>query len=355
MTAKVGRPAGPRRNRYAVRRGALPPSAQIMHFSHEQWEQFIEDACVERRIGSRRYAQVKRLGNAGDAGRDVEARLTPQLTDSQWDLFQGKHYDHRLTPGDAFPELAKFFVNLDAGVFPAPRVYYFCSPQNAGPDLHDLFAAPTTFKQRFLSDWKDGKTGLKDWKSKLTPAIEARVNAFDFGRIRECLVRDLVSWHANNEPKHFAFFGIEPERGPDPRMPAIPTSEEFGYIDQLLRVYSEHSGTAVDLGALSSTEYAEHFSDTRATFYCAEGLKRFSRDLYPDDEFGHLLAMVLSGVRPIVSSPSLKTGMERLERATQGASGLKVADSKLATRLRPGDLPGACHHLVNEKKLRWIK
>jgi hypothetical protein len=47
-----------------------------MHFSHQQWELFIDEACVERKLGTKRYAQVKRLGNAGDAGRDVEARLT---------------------------------------------------------------------------------------------------------------------------------------------------------------------------------------------------------------------------------------------------------------------------------------
>jgi hypothetical protein len=87
-----------------VRRGALPPSGQVMHFSPERWEQFIEDACLERKVGSKPYVQVKRLGNAGDAGRDVEARITESLAEGQWDLFQGKHYDNRLAPSDAFPE-----------------------------------------------------------------------------------------------------------------------------------------------------------------------------------------------------------------------------------------------------------
>ncbi|MFM0069290.1 ABC-three component system protein [Paraburkholderia aspalathi] len=75
------------------------------------------------------------------------------------------------------------------------------------------------------------------------------------------------------------------------------------------------------------TPYADHFTDCRVEFYCAEGLKRFSRDLFEHDEFATLLDMVLKGVRTAVSSP----------------------------RHRAGDLPGTCHHLVNEKKLRWVK
>lgn len=355
MPDKAPGSARPRRGRYTVRRGALPPSAQVMHFSSTKWEKFIEDACNERKLGSKRYAQVKRLGNSGDAGRDVEARLIPTLTEGQWDLFQAKHYGNRLTPGDAFPELAKFFVNLTAGAFPAPRIYYFCSPQNAGPDLHDLLAAPETLKQRLLSDWAAGLTGLKGWKPKLTPEITKRVQAHDFSKIQECLVRDLLRWHAQNQAMHFELFGIEPERGSDPSMPAIPAADELVYVSELLRVYSEYSGTSVELTNLIVGDFNEHFSDSRATFYCAEGLKRFSRDLYPEDEFGTLLAMVHDGIRPMVSSPRLKSGMERLDRATQAASTLKVSDSKLAPRLRGGDLPGACHHLVNEKKIRWVK
>jgi hypothetical protein len=281
--------------------------------------------------------------------------LIPALAEGQWDLFQGKHYGNRLTPGDALRELAKFFVNLSAGAFPAPRIYYFCSPQNAGPDLHDLLAAPVAFKQRLLSDWGSGVTGLKDWKSKLTPEITKRVQAYDFSKIQECLVRDLLRWHAHNQAKHFELFGIEPERGPDPSMPANPADDELVYVSELLRVYSEHSGTTVDLADLHVGQFGEHFSDSRSTFYCAEGLKRFSRDLYPEDEFGHLLEMVHAGIRPMISSPRLKSGMERLDRAIQAASTLKVSDSKLAPRLRGGDLPGTCHHLVNDKRVRWVK
>lgn len=158
-----------------------------MHFSPSQWEKFIETACLYRPINGSRYVQVNRLGNAGDAGRDIEARLVDALLNDKWDLYQAKHYANRLTPGNAFGELAKFFTNLAAGVFSMPRRYYFCSPQNAGPDLHDLFAKPDEFKTFFVRAWSAGTTGMKDWVKALTPEVRKVVQEFDFSRIQQCL------------------------------------------------------------------------------------------------------------------------------------------------------------------------
>lgn len=83
--------------------------------------------------------------------------------------------------------------------------------------------------------------------------------------------------------------------------------------------------------------------------------KTFSSELYGEEEFNALLDMVLTGVAPKVKSPRHKTGLERLEAGTSGAEQLTVNDSVLAPRLRPGDLPGTCHHLANEKRLKWVK
>lgn len=89
--------------------------------------------------------------------------------------------------------------------------------------------------------------------------------------------------------------------------------------------------------------------------YAAEGLKRFSRDIYVDDEFGKLLDMVRKGIRLKVNSPLLHTGLQRHDAAIEAALRLVVTDSVLHTRLRGGDLPGTCHHLVNEKYFRWVR
>ncbi|ABM39957.1 ABC-three component system protein [Polaromonas naphthalenivorans] len=344
-----------RKNQLVVRQGAMPPAAQVMHFSPDEWEKFIEAACFLRPLrGQTHYVQVKQLGGAGDGGRDIEARLIQPLQQDGWDLFQAKHYDHGLTPGDAFPELAKFFKHLSFGTYPQPKHYYFCSPKNAGVTLHDLLATPVRMKEQFLREWAAGDKGLK--AAELTPAVTAVVSAFDFSRIRECLVRDLLAWHALDQGLHFERFGIETERGADPTMPGAPGVHEQVYIEQLIRVYSEHSATPMTLADVEAAlAYADDFESQRAAFYCAEGLKRFSRDLYTEDEFDRLLAMVLSGIKPSVNSVALKTGMDRLTVALNTVSKLGVTDSKLSTRLRGGDLPGTCHHLVNENKMKWLK
>jgi hypothetical protein len=85
-------------------------------------------------------------------------------------------------------------------------------------------------------------------------------------------------------------------------------------------------------------------------------LQRFSRDIYPhEDEFERLLDMVYAGILPTVAQLRLKTGMDRVDVAVDKASTLQVQESRLSPQLRGGDLPGTCHHLVNEGKLKWVK
>lgn len=181
-----------RKNRFAVKRGVIPPSSQVLLFHPDQWEKLVEAACLNRPLGNgAKYAFVKQLGGAGDGGRDVEARLVPKS---------------------------------------------------------------------------------------LT-------------------------------------------------------------LDELM----------------ASDSCGEHFQSQRTLFYCAEGLKLFSRDTHGEAEFDALLDMVLTGVGPKVKSPRHKTGLDRLEAGTSGAEQLVVNDSVLAPKLRPGDLPGTCHHLANQKRLKWVK
>lgn len=346
-----------RKNRFAVKRGVIPPSSQVLLFHSDQWEKLVEIACLNRPLdGGRKYAFVKQLGGAGDGGRDVEARLVPALLEGQWDLYQGKHYDHALQPTDVFKELVKFFKNLAAKTYPEPRYYYLCAPRGVGNDLHNLLTKPDELKQRLLGDWKAGKTGLKGRTTELTPDLEKVVMAFDFRNIRECQTRDILEWHAQDRKAHFDLFGIEGERGDDPLAPIAPEASEQVYVEELRKVYAEVAGKSLTLDELMTSESCgEHFQSQRSHFYCAEGLKIFSRDTHGEAEFDALLDMVLVGIGPKVKSPRHKTGLDRLEAGTSGAEQLVVNDSVLAPKLRPGDLPGTCHHLANQKRLKWVK
>ncbi|MFG5776390.1 ABC-three component system protein [Comamonas sp. J-3] len=357
MATSASVPRKPRKNRFEVKRGTVPPSSLVLHFSPDQWEKFIEEACRQRKLSNGgSYAVVKQLGGAGDGGRDVEARLVPTLTAGQWDLYQAKHYNAGIRPSEFFPELAKFFLQLVAGTYPAPRQYLLCAPLGVGNDLHNLLSKPAEFKQRFFDDWIAGKSGLQGRSAELTPAVRSLIGAYDFSTIVECQLRDLLAWHAVNRARHFELFGIEAERGDDPSAPSLPTAAEQIYVEELRRLYEEHAGQPMTLDdVLRAQLYEEHLQVHRALFYCAEGLKIFSRDLYGEEEFNALLEMVLVGVRPSVNSFKHKSGEERLDASLSAVAGLKVNDSVLSPRLRPGDLPGTCHQLANQGKLKWVK
>lgn len=357
MATSASVPRKSRKNRFEVKRGAVPPSSLVLHFSPDQWEKFIEEACRQRKLpNGASYASVKQLGGAGDGGRDVEARLAPALAAGQWDLYQAKHYSAGLKPSEFFPELAKFFLQLVAGTYPAPRQYLLCAPRGVGNDLHNLLSKPAEFKMRFLDDWTAEKTGLQGRGAELTTAVRGVIDAYDFSTIVECQLRDLLEWHALNRAQHFELFGIEAERGDDPSAPALPTTAEQVYVEELRRLYEEHAGAPMTLDdVLQVQRYEEHLQGHRALFYCAEGLKMFSRDLFGEEEFNALIEMVLIGVRPSVNSLKHKSGEERLDAGLTAVTGLKVNDSVLSPRLRPGDLPGTCHHLANQGKLKWVK
>ncbi|MGG5150973.1 ABC-three component system protein [Alcaligenes aquatilis] len=347
-------------NRLVAKGGVIEPSSQVLLFNPDQWEEFILAATRQRTLLSgAQYAFVKRLGGAGDGGRDVEARFVPDLKIDEWDLYQAKHYKSGLTKSDAYPEMAKFFKQLALKTYPRPKTYYICCPRAIGNELHNVMAAGAeTFKAAFVTAWQNETHGMTGRAAELTPEVMAAINDFDFGRFVECQVNELLAWHKRDQAAHNELFGIVAERKDDDEVPATPTSHEGVYIEELMKVYTEHQQAPVTLSDIDidTGTYAEHFMAQRQVFYCAEGLHRFSRDIYPDEpEFEKLLKMVHDGIRPTVTQLKLKSGMDRLDAAVDKASSLQVHESRLSPQLRGGDLPGTCHHLVNNGKLTWVK
>jgi hypothetical protein len=358
MKTKQGTARAPRSNRLVATGGQIQPSSKILLFTPDQWEEFILAATLRRILPSgSRYVSVKRLGGAGDGGRDIEARYVKDLVRDQWDLYQAKHYDHGLTQGDAYPEMAKFFKQLAQETYPRPKTYYWCCPRAIGNELHNVMASGCeTFKATFIAAWKNETHGMKGKSGELTDKVMDAINDFDFGQFVECQVHELLSWHKLDVAAYNELFGIVAERGDDALVPATPAPHEVIYLAELLSVYTEHQNSPVTLRDVVNGEYAEHYAAQRQVFYCAEGLQRFSRDIYPNEfEFERLLEMVHAGIRPTMAQLKLKTGMDRLDAVVDKASSLQVQESRLAPQLRGGDLPGTCHHLVNEGKFKWVK
>jgi hypothetical protein len=358
MSKQLGTAPKPRKNQLVAKGGAIQPSAKILLLNSAQWEEFILAATRQRIFpDGNRYVSTKRLGGAGDGGRDVEARIGQALVRDGWDLYQAKHYAQGLTPSEAFPEMAKFFKQLALKTYPRPKNYYLCCPRAIGNDLHNTMAAgASVFKAKFLAAWKSESTGMQGKAAELTADVQAAIDDFSFDRFVECPVHDLLTWHALDKAAHYDLFGIVGQRGDDGPMPDQPEGNEDVYIDELLRVYTEHRTSPVTRGDVVSSDYADHLKAQRQVFYCAEGLQRFSRDIYPNEpEFERLLDMVHAGIRPTVAQLKHKTGMDRVDAAVDKASSLQVQESRLSPQLRGGDLPGTCHHLVNGGRLKWVK
>lgn len=358
MPQKLDSTRQTRKTQYVAKGGVIQPSSQVLLLNPDQWEEFILASARQRDLpGGGHYATVKRLGGAGDGGRDIEARYGQALVRDGWDLYQAKHYGQGLTQSDAFPEIAKFFKQLALKTYPRPNFYYFCCPRAVGNEFHNTMASgAAAFKARFINAWENEHTGMKGRAAELTPDVKAAIDDFDFDRFIECPVYDLLAWHALDKTAHHKLFGIVPERGDDDPMPAQPAGHESVYVNELLRVYTEDKLSPVGLADLPGSKYEEHFDSHRQIFYCAEGLQRFSRDIYPNElEFERLLDMVHAGIRPTVAQLRLKTGMDRVDTAIEKASTLQVHESRLSPQLRGGDLPGTCHHLANDGRLKWVK
>lgn len=156
--------------------GVIQPSSQILLLNPDQWEDLILAAARMRPLPGRSpYAAVKRLGSAGDGGRDIEAWFDQALVRDRWDLYQAKHYAQGLAQSDAFPEMAKFFKQLALKTYPRPSYYYFCCPRAVGNELHNTMASGS--KAKFLDAWKNEHTGMKGRVAELTRDVQAGCHA----------------------------------------------------------------------------------------------------------------------------------------------------------------------------------
>ena len=182
-----------------------------------KWEDFIED-CVRELANKEQYVSVDRLGGAGDKGRDICAYLEPQATtDNSWDLYQAKYYSSTgMSPGNFFPEVAKFFDMVHLKNYSKPRKYYLCTLK-IGSSLHDCFKDSIKFKNDFIQMVidKKGILGIYKIKSNIDDYINY-VKEFDFSIFDYLLPKDLIEIHSTS-PNHWKRFGELPLRGADPK------------------------------------------------------------------------------------------------------------------------------------------
>jgi hypothetical protein len=162
----------------------VDPCDRIKLYDPTKYERFIKDWAYHylQQI-EKKYDRIGHFGGAGDMGRDVVAYypVAPSATDSEFDIFQCKHYDHALYPSDLWPEIGKLCFFTWKGEFRVPRAYYFMAPLGPGPDAGRLFENHAKLKAEFLAHWdKMPAAILRQLDATTTPAFQAYVQAFDF-------------------------------------------------------------------------------------------------------------------------------------------------------------------------------
>jgi hypothetical protein len=126
----------------------IAPIDRLKLYDGGQWEQFVLEWADSLRT---RYESVEQHGGAGDLGCDVVAYLRDG--DGAWDNYQCKHYDHRLAPGDVWPEIGKLVVHTHRGALSVPERYVFVAPQGAGTKLAKLLRQPDALRAGLLEAW----------------------------------------------------------------------------------------------------------------------------------------------------------------------------------------------------------
>jgi hypothetical protein len=139
--------------------------------------------------------------------------------------------------------------------------------------------------------------------------------------------------------------------------PATIAPHEIVYTNELLEAYRQHvtdpALAHADLG--KHADLNGHFGRCRERFYCAESLREFSKASLPDGSGFHLVQeAVHDGVIDTVGM-DFPSGYVRVIEVTKVAQALTIEGHPLRSYLKPKNLHGICHQLVNDGRFRWIK
>lgn len=340
----------------AVAGPRIPPQQQILLYSAEQWEIFIQEwahFCLKKK-----YIKVQRASGAGDRGIDIAGFADAKMLQGVWDNLQCKHYDHALRPSDAWPEIGKVLWYSFKKEYKAPRRYYFVAPRGAGTTLAGYLADSAKLKKLLIENWdKSCRKAITDKQEiVLNGDFLKYVQTFDFSIFEAKTALEIIEDHRKC-PVHVARFGGGLPNRPDPVAPPDDIAPpESNYVGQLLRAYADHTKKPVpDIAALKSfAKLNDHFGRQRVAFYHAESLRVFARDSVPEGTFESLQDEIHSGVVDICEAEH-PDGFIRVCAVTQEARKLSLASNPLISRAKLQDVEGICHQLANEDRLKWTK
>ncbi len=335
----------------------ITPEQRISLYSAEEYEHFILSwVTLILKKKYKKVLRVKKLGGAGDYGRDVVAIVDES---GKWNNYQCKHYPHRLQPSDVWKEIGKILYYAKEGNITLPQEYYFVAPQGIGTTLSDLLENPTELRDKLVENWqKHCYKTIKKGTVKLENDLLQYINEVDFTIFKSLSPSEVLEEYKSTSEFITRFGGGLPNR---PKVPA-PTSAQYDisrtYIKELIKVYKSETGS--DLKTIEDLKeypkYFRHFERQVRHFYEAEYLKMYVRDYISEHEavFDDFLNDVFDAIIEDLDS-NTGSGFIRLSNALTVSTALPFNGHALRDCIKPGDKKGGCHQLADEGRVRWVR
>ena len=339
---------------------SVQPLQRLRDMEEDAYEELVQVWAYMCIKAEGKYAQVHRIGGAGDKGRDVIAYYDG--SHNIFDLFQCKHYDHALNYSDLYGEVGKLLTYTFNKTYAVPQNYYLLCPHGVAQSFRDLLSDDANqLKANLLTDWNEkvvAKVGTKNG-IKLDEKLKRYIQDFDYSIIREIPPMTFIdTFREEGAPYFFYYFGggWNAIKKTTLEVPATPAESETNYISSLYDAYSEHAGKTIGSDNITDNKkYYDHLTRSRSAFYSAEEIRLTSRRSTPpeSDEFEGLKKQIKTFIGDTYDE-DFPDGFTKVKKVVEKAGDYQHSEGLLIGQfLDSNSKQGICHHLSNEGELTW--
>lgn len=320
---------------------------QVSGYGAGEWEIFTRE-WSKGLSALNGYHEVKRLGGAGDHGRDVIGLCSPAACEGKWDNYQCKNYEGMLKTPIACEDAGKIIFHAFKGVFMPPRKCRFVAPKGPSMELRDMLLNPRKFRAEVIRTWNTRVAPhvVQGQRHLLTDGLADFVNDYDFETFGYTTLDEMLDAHRLTAYWAQRFGGLLPPSNPG-ITPETMAPHETVYVGKLLDVYAEETGAAIasidDLEA--HADWKEHLQRQRIRFFDAEAFMATYRDQTDAGTTESFAKEIFDAIEPSLVMKG--AGLSRLTTALTVASAASLANV-LASQAKVGVKQGVCHQLANE-------
>jgi hypothetical protein len=326
-----------------------PIVKQIRGYDAAEWEIFTH----EWQQGLKGYHQVKRLGGAGDHGRDIIGLCSAKGCEGDWDNYQCKNYEGLLQPPHASLAAGKIIFHAFRQVFMAPRRCIFVAPKGPTTALRDMLLNPTRFRAEVIDNWDVRVAGhvVEKETHTFTGDLAAYIQQYDFSSFGYITIEEMLGAYQKTAFWAQRFGGMLPAPNPC-TMPDDMMSHETVYVGKLLEVYAETTGEPIsDVGDLDGhAKWKDDLQKQRVRFFDAEAFIATYRDQTQPGTTEDFANQIADAIEPSLTTKG--PGLDRLTKALTIAATTTPA-SVLSPQAKIRVKQGVCHQLANDGRVTW--